>query len=183
MIRNTMRNPNDKEFPMNRRMWLTTASTFAILAATGLPPSFQSAARAADFPVTVRDAWVREPVAGQTDAGVFLRIVSRDNATLVGVTSPVAAMAQIHAMRVVNGEMTMRATSRLPLPAGVEVSLEHRHHLMLMGLKKPLHVGDTVPLTLLVVDTSGTRHRIPVAATVRPLAATEPPATMTMPMR
>jgi Uncharacterized protein conserved in bacteria len=177
-----MNKPNDKEFLMDRRMWLTTASTLAILAAAGLPPGFQSAARAADFPVTVRDAWVRAPVAGQTDAGVFLRIVSRDNAALVGATSPVAAMAKIHAMRMANGEMTMRAIPRLPLPAGVEVSLEHRYHLMLMGLKRPLHVGDTVPLTLLVVDASGVQHRIPVAATVRPLDAMEPPATMTMPM-
>lgn len=168
---------------MDRRMWLTTVSTLAMLAAAGLPPGFQSAARAADFAVAVRDAWVRAPVAGQTDAGVFLRIVSRDNAALVGAASPVAAMAKIHAMHMANGEMTMRAISRLPLPAGVEVSLEHRYHLMLMGLKKPLHVGDTVPLTLLVVDESGTRHRIPVVATVRPVDASEPPAMMTMPMR
>ena len=178
-----MPNPNDKEFLMHRRMWLTTASTLAILAATGLPPGFRSPARAADFPVTVRDPWVREPVAGQTDAGVFLRIVSRDNAALVGAASPIAATAEIHAMRMANGEMTMRAIARVPLPAGVEVSLEHHYHLMLMGLKKPLHVGDTVPLILLVVDASGTQHRIPVVAMVRPLDATEPPAMMTMPMR
>ncbi len=168
---------------MDRRMWLTTASVLVLLAAAGLPPGFQSAARAANFAVTVRDAWVRAPVAGQTDAGVFLRIRSHDRATLVGATSPIAAMAKIHAMHTENGEMTMRAISQLPLPAGVEVSLEHRYHLMLMGLKRPLQVGDTVPLTLLVVDASGARHRIAVAATVRPLDATEPPATMPMPMQ
>ncbi len=168
---------------MNRRTWLAMASTLAVLAAAALPLDSRSATPAPGFSVTVRDAWVRAPVAGQTDAGVFLRIVSRDDAALVGAASPVAAMARIHSMRMVNAEMTMHTIRRLPLPAGVEVSLEHRYHLMLMGLKKPLHVGDTVPLTLLVVDASGRQHHIAVAATVRPLNATEPPAMMTMPMQ
>lgn len=182
---------------MNRCKRKIALPVLALIAAAGLSSGLLSVARAAAHtvtytaantathaaaPVTVRDAWVRAPAPGQTDAGVFFRLVSRSDATLVGATSPIAAMATIHSMRVVDGEMTMRAIPRLALPAGVEVSLEHRHHLMLMGLKKPLHVGETVPLTLLVVDRTGTRLRIPVEAQVRPLDAMEPQTTMPMQM-
>ena len=46
--------------------------------------------------------------------------------------------------------MRMRAIDGIALPPGTEVRLRHggEHHLMLLGLKQPLLVGDRFPLTL-----------------------------------
>ena len=69
---------------------------------------------------------------------------------LTGASSNVAVQVQIHEMSVVNGVMQMRELADgLPFPAGGSVALKPgSYHVMLIGLKKPLTVGETFPLTL-----------------------------------
>ena len=44
------------------------------------------------------------------------------------------------------------------------------YHVMLMSLKQPVNVGDSVPITLTFEDKAGKRSSVDVKATVRPLA-------------
>jgi copper(I)-binding protein len=109
--------------------------------------------------VDVTAAWVRPTVAGQMASGGFLTLTSRVDLTLVGVSTPLAESGELHDMRMDGGGvMRMRAMDSLALPAGQSVALQPGQggrHLMLMGLKRPLTVGEQVPVTLLLRRADG----------------------------
>jgi copper(I)-binding protein len=95
--------------------------------------------------------WTRPTVAGQSVGGGYLGIHNRGSAAdrLLGGTSSAAAKVEVHEMRMEGDVMRMREVGGLALPAGGRVKLEPGGlHLMLVGLKAPLKVGDKVPLTL-----------------------------------
>ena len=69
--------------------------------------------------VTVTDAWARATVQGQKATGAFMKITAKDNTQLVGVSSPVAGVAEIHEMKMDKDVMKMAALPHgLELPAG-----------------------------------------------------------------
>lgn len=106
--------------------------------------------------VAVADAWVRPTVAGQAGTGGFMKLTSREPMTLTGFTSPVASAAELHEMAMDGDVMRMRPVDALPLPPGKTVALEPGgHHLMLMGLSRPLKVGTQVPVRLILKNSSG----------------------------
>jgi copper(I)-binding protein len=120
--------------------------------------------------VAVSDPWVRGTVAGQTTTGAFMQLKAATDATLVGASSPVAQVVEIHEMKMDAGLMKMTAVERLPLPAGKRVALSPGgYHVMLMGLRKPLAAGEAVPITLSFEDAAGKKTSIEVKAVVRPL--------------
>lgn len=120
---------------------------------------------------TVKDPWVRATVAQQKATGAFMQISSASAARVVSASSPVAGVVEIHEMAMDGNVMKMRAVPALELPAGKAVELKPGgYHVMLMDLKKPLAVGDTVPLTL-VVEAAGKRETVQVQAAVRPMAS------------
>ncbi len=117
--------------------------------------------------VDVSDAWARATVPGQKGTGAFMRITARDGARLVGVSSPVAGVAEVHEMKMDNDIMKMRAVPVLELPAGQTVQLRPGgYHVMLMDLKQPLPKGSTVPLTLRLQDAQGVETRLEVSVPV-----------------
>ena len=82
----------------------------------------------------------------------------------------VGALVEIHEMAMQGGVMKMRALPALELPAGKAVELKPGgHHVMLFDLKQQIKAGDSVPLTLVVVDPGGKRRTVEVSAAVRPL--------------
>jgi hypothetical protein len=109
--------------------------------------------------VTVTDAWARATVAGQKATGAFMTITAKDNTKLVGVSSPVAGVAEIHEMKMDKDVMKMAALPQgLDLPAGKAVALKPgSFHVMLMDLKAPLAKDTTVPLTLTLQDAKGVK--------------------------
>lgn len=118
--------------------------------------------------VDVRDAWARPAVPGQMGTGAFMTLTSKDGARLIGAASPVAGVVEIHEMALDNNVMRMRAVGVLELPAGRAVELKPGgHHVMLMDLKRPLKVGDKVPLELQLELRDGRRITQPVEAAVR----------------
>jgi copper(I)-binding protein len=124
--------------------------------------------------VSVKDAWVRGTVAGQSATGAFMQLASTADTSLVGVTSPVAKVVEIHSMVQEGGVMKMRPLTALALPAGKPVELSPGgYHVMLMDLAQPLKDGDKVPLTLTFADKSGKKTTQEVTATVRPLASAQ----------
>jgi periplasmic copper chaperone A len=148
---------------MRSRRFAALATLAATLAAAPL----------AAAQVSVSDAWARAVVPGQMATGAFMRLTAATDATLVAAASPVAKIVEIHEMKMEGGVMRMSAVDRLPLPAGKPVDLQPGgYHVMLMDLTRPLKEGDTVPLTLTVVDKAGKAQKIEVRASVRALNAT-----------
>jgi len=131
------------------------------------------AAAAQAQPASVKDAWVRAPAPGQKVVGVYMEIVSRTNAALVAVASPLAARAELHSMALEDGVMKMRPLERIELPAGTAVKLAPGGlHIMLIDLKQPLQRGEKVPVTLTVLQLdSGSRSALTVRAEVRDVDA------------
>ncbi len=107
--------------------------------------------------VEIKDAWARATVQGQKATGAFMKITSKDGATLVGASSPVAGVAEVHEMKMDGGVMRMRAVQGgLELPAGKVVGLKPGgYHVMLMDLKLPLQKDTTIALTLVFKDAKG----------------------------
>ncbi len=130
-----------------------------------------SQAMAGDIAIT--DAWARATAPEQDSATVSMHIISRKDASLVAVSSPVADHVEIHTMSHDEGMMIMREIETLDLPANQEVVLGGEgYHLMLMGLKQQLKAGTVVPLTL--TFQSGAQHKesLHIKATVRSLTST-----------
>jgi periplasmic copper chaperone A len=148
------------EFPMQPFVRGALALTLAVAGSTALAQT------------TVQDGWVRGTVPQQKATGAFARITSATGGKLVGASSPVAGVVEIHEMTMDGSVMKMRAVPALDLPAGRTVELRPGgYHVMLMDLKQPLQAGDTVPLTLVVESAGGKRETLALKLPVRALGA------------
>lgn len=128
-----------------RTLLLAVAATAAALA--GL-------AQARDFSagdLTVGAPWSRPAVQGGVGAG-FLTITNDGAAAdrLKSVSSPVAQRVEIHESMVMGGQAMMHPHPEgLTIAPGATATLKPGGwHLMLIGLKRPLKVGDRFPATL-----------------------------------
>lgn len=120
------------------------------------PVTQASPAPADRLPLVVRDARVIAvpPTATETSAGMTLRNLSRAPIVFTAIRSDVAARAELMTMRRdAQGRMGMVPVKSLTVPAGGELLLKPGgDHLMLMGLKRPLKVGERLRLTLVTAD-------------------------------
>lgn len=95
--------------------------------------------------------WARPTVAGQGTGGAYLSVANQGGAAdkLLGARMPAAERVEVHEMHMDGDVMRMREVGTLALPAGHSVKLEPGGlHLMLLGLKAPLKIGDKLPLVL-----------------------------------
>lgn len=146
--------------------------SFALAAAAAV-----HAQPAAQAPLAVDGAWARATVQGQMGTGAFMRLTARAPLTLVGASSPVAGVAEVHEMKMEGDVMRMRPISALELPAGKPVELKAGgHHLMLMELKAPLKPGTEIPVTLLLRDANGQARSLQLSVPVRAAAPAGPGA-------
>ena len=126
------------------------------------------ASAAAHAQVTVADPWVRTTVVQQTTTAAYMTITSLQGGKLVDASSPIAASAEVHEMKMDGDMMKMRSVDALPLPMGKPVALKpNGYHMMLMGLKAPLKAGDVVPIKLVIEDAKGQRKTVDVKAVAR----------------
>jgi copper(I)-binding protein len=124
---------------MLKVIWLAGMLTVG-LAATALA---ETASIQVDHP------WAR-PSTGQTGA-VYMTIANKGpvDDRLVSATTPVANQAQLHTEIDDKGIMKMRAVSAIDVKPRSQTMLKPGGlHLMLIGLKQPLKVGESFPLTL-----------------------------------
>lgn len=127
--------------------------------------------------VSVQDAWVRATVPQQKATGAFMRLTAPQDMRLVGASSPVAGVTEVHEMKLVDNVMKMRAVPVLDLPAGQAVELKPGgYHIMLLDLKQPVAQGASVPLTLVFEGKDGQRQTQELQAPVRALGAAAAPA-------
>jgi copper(I)-binding protein len=97
-------------------------------------------------------------VQGQTVGGVFFKHIenkgsSPDRLIAASVSKAVAERTELHTMNTENDVMRMRQIKAIELPAKTTVPMtrglmKDGYHVMLMGLKAPLKVGDKLPLKL-----------------------------------
>jgi copper(I)-binding protein len=106
-----------------------------------------------------------------------MELASPAGAVIVGATSPVAGITEIHEMTMDGGVMKMRAIPRLEIVAGKPVNLAPGgYHVMLMDLKQQLKKGDVVPLLLQVEGKDKKVETVEIKAEVRELTAGAPAA-------
>jgi copper(I)-binding protein len=150
-------------------------ASFLLACAAALGPVMSLAQPAPAIDVT--NAWVRATVPGQGGTGAFMTLMSHAGAKLVGVSTPVAGVAEVHEMKMEGNTMKMRAVPSIELPAHASVELKPGgYHLMLMDLKQPLSHGTSVPVTLQFEDAKGVRSSLDVSLPVRTAAGAPAPA-------
>jgi periplasmic copper chaperone A len=91
--------------------------------------------------------------AGATTGGGYIRELSNKGAAddrLVGASSPAADHVELHTMSMDGDVMRMRQVPGIVIPAGghVDMAPGNGYHLMMIGIKQPLKVGDKVPVKL-----------------------------------
>jgi copper(I)-binding protein len=126
------------------------AMTMKLLFALPILLAFATPAFAEDSPIHVADAKARPTAPGGT--GVVYMIVMNHGAAdddLTGLSTPVADKAEMHRSITENGVSRMDAVADLPVKANEAATFGPGGlHVMLMGLKQPLKLGDSFPLTL-----------------------------------
>ena len=126
------------------------------------------AAQAQAQSVTVKDAWIRGTVQGQTATGAFMELTGKSNARLIGVSTPLTKSAEVHSMKMENGVMKMFPVDGIDVPAGKTVRLASGgYHVMLTNLQKPLNPGDKVPLQLTFELADKKRETVDLSVEVR----------------
>ncbi len=121
--------------------------------------------------VDVRDAWARTTVPGQKASGAFMKLTAKEGTRLVGASSPVAGVTEVHEMKMEGDVMRMRAVTALDLPAGQTVELKPGgYHVMLLDLKLALRKDSSIPLTLVFKDAKGVESKLEVSVPVLSMA-------------
>ena len=127
------------------------------------------AQRSAD--IDVKSAWARPTVAGQMGTGAFMHLTSKEGARLLGASSDVAGVVEIHEMAMQGNVMQRRAIRSLDLPPGSTIELKPGgHHMMLMDLKRPLATGEKIKVELRLETRDRKLVTQPVEVEVRPRA-------------
>ncbi len=101
--------------------------------------------------IRIEHPWARPTVPGQKAGGAFMKLTNPSGMAdrLVGVRSDVATSTELHTMTMDGNVMRMREVQAIEIPAGQVVELKPgAFHVMFMGLKAPMKVGDMLPLTL-----------------------------------
>ena len=100
--------------------------------------------------IDIGHPYARPTREGQMVGAGYLKLANKGPVDrLVSATSPAAGSVEIHSMTMEGDVMKMRQVDAIELATGQTVELKPGgYHLMLMGLKAPLKVGEKFPLTL-----------------------------------
>jgi copper(I)-binding protein len=101
--------------------------------------------------IEASDVWARSGMSGGNSA-VYMTLVNGTDMhqELLFVTSDVAAAVEVHESKIgANGEMQMVPQAAVPLEVGTKVEFKPGGlHVMLVGIKQDLNVGDEFEITL-----------------------------------
>ncbi|MBC5763541.1 copper chaperone PCu(A)C [Ramlibacter albus] len=141
--------------------------TRKLLAAAALLAAAVSAF-AQPAPVKAEGAWMRPAVQGQGATGAYVVLTASEPLTLVGASSPIAEIAEIHEMKMEGDVMRMRAAPEVKLEPGRKVELKPGGlHVMLMALKMQVKAGTQVPLTLQFRNAKGQTSKLELQVPVQ----------------
>ena len=115
--------------------------------------------------IHIHNQWVRAvPPVSHTSAA-YMSLVNHGSTDdqLIGITTSIVEAVEIHNVKKENGMMTMYPVEFVDLPAGGTLKFKPGgYHVMLIGLKKPLKVGDEVNLMLHFKHTDMVKIKAPV---------------------
>lgn len=100
--------------------------------------------------IEIGHPYARATAPGQPTGGGYLKLENkgRDD-KLLSARAKISTSVELHSMRMEGDVMRMRQVDGIALPAGQKVALEPGGlHIMFVGLKAPLKVGDKFPMTL-----------------------------------
>lgn len=118
-------------------------------------------------PFMVHDVFARATVPGQSDGAAYLTIMNHGDQgdRLLAVSTPAAEAVELHSTTNVNGVAHMQRETSLEIPVHGTIRFQPGgYHLMLVGLKAPLKVGDTLKLTLKFEHAGVVELKVPVKA-------------------
>ncbi len=121
---------------------------------------------AAGMGIQIHDPWVMAAPPNVKVLAAYMEIKNTGEKphTLVGVSSPAFGQVGIHRSVLHENMVHMEQLKELVIPVQASVVLKPGgSHLMLTDAKKPLRIGDQVPMTL----TFSNGEKIAVTATVR----------------
>ena len=126
--------------------------------------------------IMVEQAWARASAGNATTGAAYVTVTGGSGPDrLVGVSTPVAATAEVHESFTENGVMKMRAVTALPIPAGKSVTFSPGgYHVMLTGLKRPLVAGESFPLTFRFEHEQPVTVNVPIRAIGRDIPVVGP---------
>ncbi|MBE9535717.1 MAG: copper chaperone PCu(A)C [Proteobacteria bacterium] len=139
---------------------------YALLAL--LLPSMALAGNQIKKEIELSDFYVRAVPPGAENTALFITLTNpnKTDVVLSKVSSPVCRAAEIHLMQHKAGVMSMEHVPELAIKGGDTLKLSpDGYHIMLIGLKKTLKDGDSVPVTLSFKD----GNKVKINATVRRL--------------
>ena len=113
----------------------------------------------------IREGYVREMPPGQSTSAAFMDIVNSSDrpVAIVAAICDAAQTTELHTHRHVDGAMRMELVRRLVIPVHGQVRLASGgYHLMLINLKRSLHAGESVNVTLLDEEGKAYTARLPV---------------------
>lgn len=113
----------------------------------------------------IREGYVREMPPGQSTSAAFMKIANATSrpVAIVAAICDAAQATELHAHRQVDGAVRMDLVRRLVIPAKGQVELmPGGYHLMLINLKRSLHAGESINVTLFDEEGKMYTARLPV---------------------
>jgi periplasmic copper chaperone A len=108
--------------------------------------------------IKIAHPYALETVEGQAVGGVFFKAIENagttpDRLINASIDSTLADSAELHVMNTEQDVMRMRRVKAIELPAKTRIPMirgltTKGYHVMLMGLKRPLQLGETIKLKL-----------------------------------
>jgi len=146
---------------MRRRELLAAAAACAVCAVL---PATADEIFAGDL--TISDAFARaSPMMAQAGAGFLTITNSGDADRLVGATSEVAEIVELHTHVEDNGMLSMRKVDAIDVPARGRVALKPgSFHIMFIKLKGELKQGERIAATLVFERAGNIAVTLPVKA-------------------
>lgn len=133
-----------------------------LLMVAGLP----TPALAGSEDVIVENAWSRASIGVNRPGAAYMRVrnTGEDAVTLTGLTTPLAAMPEIHESKTnSDGVTSMAPAGEITIAPGKSVALKPGGlHAMLMKLQEPMSEGGTFPLTLTFSDGGEVIVEVPI---------------------
>lgn len=112
--------------------------------------------------------WVGETVPEQTAVTLQLNLTTIKAVKLVSVSSPFVESIEIHSLINHKGVMKVRSVQSLSFPAHGTTTFGSKNlFLMMSGIKKPLKIGEPMPVNLTFVFADNRSKTISIDAEVR----------------
>lgn len=100
--------------------------------------------------LSIDDAWAKSGQPGPVPSAAFMEIKNKGAADkLIRAHCDCAKATELHGVKMIDGAMKMYKVEAMDIPADGELALKSgSYHIMLIGLARPLVVGETLPIKL-----------------------------------